>query len=128
MTIVTNNVMFFDTIKDSYRALSVCNLTWCKQTVCFSACLCLEIVKCVTYSVWVHVLLSLPLPVDRLGQLAQAGYVLEGPTQQQQLADLVGVCRSRISSMGPKQLAEVVWALAQVRRGGAGGPYARVRL
>ena len=52
----------------------------------------------------------------RLGQLAQAGYVLEGP-QQQQLADLVGVCRSRLSSMGPKQLADVVWALAQVRAG-----------
>lgn len=65
----------------------------------------------------------------RLGNLAAAGYVLDGAAaggagagagahqqqQQQQLADLVGVCSSRISSMGPKQLVEVVWALAQVQ-------------
>lgn len=74
----------------------------------------------------VHVCLCVCLCVfTRLGQLSSAGYSLDGgaPTgpQQAQLADLVGVCRGRISGMAPKQLAEVVWALAQVGVGFWGG-------
>jgi hypothetical protein len=58
------------------------------------------------------------ISVRRLGHFASIGYALDGgaPSGPQQLAlsDLVGLCRSRISGMAPKQLAEVVWALAQV--------------
>eukprot|EP00775_Hariotina_reticulata_P014744 gene14744-14913_t len=49
----------------------------------------------------------------RLGQLRQAGAAVDGSSQQ--LQDLVGLCRSRCTSMGPKQLAEVAWALAQIQ-------------
>eukprot|EP00775_Hariotina_reticulata_P014740 gene14740-14909_t len=49
----------------------------------------------------------------RLGQLRQAGAAVDGSSQQ--LQDLVGLCRSRCTSMGPKQLAEVAWALAQTQ-------------
>jgi hypothetical protein len=56
--------------------------------------------------------------VCRLGQFAVGGYALDGGApsgpQALQLSDLVGLCRNRISGMAPKQLAEVVWALAQV--------------
>jgi hypothetical protein len=53
------------------------------------------------------------LVMYRLAQLRAAGTVVD--TAQQQLQDLLGLCRSRAASMGPKQLAEVIWALAQVR-------------
>jgi hypothetical protein len=56
------------------------------------------------------------LVMYRLAQLRAAGTVVD--TAQQQLQDLLGLCRSRAASMGPKQLAEVIWALAQVRARG----------
>jgi hypothetical protein len=53
------------------------------------------------------------LVMYQLAQLRAAGTVVD--TAQQQLQDLLGLCRSRAAGMGPKQLAEVIWALAQVR-------------
>jgi hypothetical protein len=58
----------------------------------------------------------LVLTLHRLGQLSSAGYQLDGGApsgpQQTQLSDLVGLCSGRMGGMAPRQLAEVVVALA----------------
>jgi hypothetical protein len=55
----------------------------------------------------------------RLGQLAQAGHVLDRAAapqaQQQQLQDLLALSRARVGGMAPKQLAELVAGLSQLQ-------------